>query len=93
VDGGLVYYRGREGEHQSMHSGQPIADADGAWHHIAVTTDPAQDCARVYVDAQVLKVSEQCCDNSSSGDSDNESSSGASLPALAPAQEVYEHKT
>jgi hypothetical protein len=24
VDGGLVYYRGREGEHQSMHSGRPI---------------------------------------------------------------------
>ncbi len=48
VDGRLVFYRGRAGEHQSMRSREAVAD--GAWHHVAITVDPSRDSAFLYVD-------------------------------------------
>ena len=46
--GRLVFYRGRPGHHESMHTPSPIAD--GHWHHIALTNDPYAERARLFLD-------------------------------------------
>ena len=48
VDGSAVFYRGKPGHHESMRSAVPVAD--GAWHHVAVTNNPARGRAVLYVD-------------------------------------------
>lgn len=50
--GRLLYYRGRPGQHESMTSHQPVAD--GRWHHIALTHDPAAGWTRLYLDGRTV---------------------------------------
>ena len=57
--GRLVFYRGRPGQHQSLHSGSPVAD--GQWHHVALVNDPFAGWTRLLVDgreADSLRVDE-----------------------------------
>ncbi len=46
--GRAVFYRGRPGRHESMHSRAPVAD--GQWHHLAVVSDPSEGWTRLVVD-------------------------------------------
>ncbi len=48
VSGRLFVYHGRPGQHLSMMTRQPIAD--GQWHHVAVTHEPADGWSRLFVD-------------------------------------------
>ena len=43
-----VFYTGEPGLHESMASQQPIAD--GQWHHLAITNDPAKRLMTMMVD-------------------------------------------
>jgi hypothetical protein len=49
--GRLVVYRGEPGRHLGMRTRTPVAD--GRWHHVAVTQDPARGWARLYLDGDV----------------------------------------
>ncbi|HMB90695.1 MAG TPA: LamG-like jellyroll fold domain-containing protein [Rhodothermales bacterium] len=49
-EGLLRYYRGQPGRHEAMATHRPVAD--GQWHHIAVTNDPATGWARLFFDGQ-----------------------------------------
>lgn len=46
--GRLRYYRGRPSRHESMTTSEPVAD--GTWHHVAVTHDPAAGRTRLLLD-------------------------------------------
>jgi len=50
VDAGgrLRYYRGEAGQHVSMATATPVAD--GQWHHVALTHDPAAGWTRLFLD-------------------------------------------
>lgn len=50
-DGGIAFYRGEPGRHQSMASG--VAIADGHWHNVKVAYDPATVWTRLFVDGVV----------------------------------------
>ena len=57
--GRLVAYRGRPGRHEPLASAAPVAD--GLWHHIALTNDPASGRTRLFVDgaeADSLRIDE-----------------------------------
>jgi hypothetical protein len=49
--GRLVVYRGEPGRHVGMRTAAPVAD--GRWHHVAVTHDPARGWARLFLDGDV----------------------------------------
>ena len=58
AQGRLVMYRGEPGRHVGMQTVQPVAD--GRWHHLAFTHDPAHGVARFYLDgalADSLRIS------------------------------------
>ena len=46
--GHLVFFRGVSGEHQTMHSQNPVAD--GTWHHVAVTQNSDTGWTRLFLD-------------------------------------------
>ena len=46
--GRLLFYRGQPGRHESMVSRRPVAD--GRWHHVALTNDPATGYTRLFLD-------------------------------------------
>ncbi len=48
MGGRLFVYNGRPGRHLSMMTREPVAD--GQWHHVAVTHDPADGWSRLFVD-------------------------------------------
>jgi len=48
--GRLVVYRGEPGRHLGMRTAAPVAD--GLWHHVAVTQDPARGWARLFLDGE-----------------------------------------
>ncbi|GIV60981.1 MAG: hypothetical protein KatS3mg043_2070 [Rhodothermaceae bacterium] len=45
----LAYY-GQPGRHHALRTQHPVAD--GRWHHVAVTNDPAAGWTRLYLDGQ-----------------------------------------
>ncbi len=63
--GRLVVYRGEPGEHVAMRTTNPVAD--GRWHHVAVSHNPANSRSRLYMDGLVV----DSLRTSSNGLSDN----------------------
>lgn len=66
ANGRLLVYRGEPGEHVGMRTSDPIAD--GRWHHVAVSHDPAIGRVRLFVDGYVV----DSLRTSSSGAANNE---------------------
>ncbi|MDX1438491.1 MAG: LamG-like jellyroll fold domain-containing protein [Rubricoccaceae bacterium] len=52
VRGRLVAFRGEPNQHVGMRSTQPVAD--GLWHHVAISHDPANRRARLFVDGEIV---------------------------------------
>ncbi len=50
--GRLVIYRGEPGEHAGMRTTRPVAD--GRWHHIAVSQEPAGGLVRLFVNGTIV---------------------------------------
>ncbi|ACY47200.1 LamG-like jellyroll fold domain-containing protein [Rhodothermus marinus] len=48
--GFLRAYRGRPGRHQALITPRPVAD--GSWHHVALSYDPASGWTRLYLDGR-----------------------------------------